>query len=103
MPTAIGITHQACGIGNQNKALRIIQNLAGEIALSLKLRLIGLQAADVEHESAVLSSCPVGAGDGKSVNQYMNGAAIFAFEHSFAISKTSLVLHFVEQLAVMFG
>ena len=39
LPAAVGITDQARGVGHQDQALRVVQNLAGEVALSLQLGL----------------------------------------------------------------
>src|SRR4051794_34855944 len=78
LPAAVRITHQSRSIGNQNKALGVAQNVAGEITLSLQLRLIGLQATDVEHQAPVLRNSSLGGRNRKSVDQHMNGGAIFA-------------------------
>src|SRR2546430_8673395 len=93
LPAAVRITHQARSIGNQDKALGVAQNIAGEIALSLQLRLIGLQATDVEHQAAILRNSSLGGRNRKSVDQHMNGAAILALEDSFAIPERPLALH----------
>src|SRR5438067_8412134 len=103
LPAAVSITHQTRSICHQNKALSVVQNLAGAITLSLQLSLISLQATDIEHQPAVLRDASVGPGNGKSVNQDMNCAAIFALEDGFAISESALALHLCEQLAVIFG
>ncbi len=54
VPAAVGVADQACGVGDQNQALRVAENLAGEIALAVQFRLVGAQAGHIEHQSANL-------------------------------------------------
>src|SRR5205823_6882210 len=42
LPAAIGITYATAGVRHKNEALRVVQDLAGEVALSLQFRLVCL-------------------------------------------------------------
>ena len=53
-PAPVGITDHAIGIGHQNQALGVTQNLAGEIALFLQFGLRLVKTCDIEHQAAVL-------------------------------------------------
>ena len=54
VPAAIGIADKAGGVGDQNQALCVAENFAGEVALALQFGLIGMQAGNIEHETANL-------------------------------------------------
>ncbi len=53
-PAPIGVADESGSIGDQDEALRVAKNLAGEIALAVQFRLICVNPGDVEHQSANL-------------------------------------------------
>src|SRR5882672_357497 len=53
-PTAVGIADHAHGVRDQDQALGVAQDLAGEITLTLQFGLRLAETADVQDQSAVL-------------------------------------------------
>src|SRR6202035_4869572 len=58
VPAAGRVADEAGGIGDQDEALRVAENLAREVALPLQLRLISVEAGDIEHQAANLQQMP---------------------------------------------
>ena len=63
VPAAVGIADESGRVDDQNQALRVVQDLLGEIALALQFGLVGLKAGDVEHQAAVLQHLAVGVAE----------------------------------------
>ena len=78
IPAPVGVTDQTGGVGHQDQALGIVQDLAGEIALALQFGLKGLQAADIQHDAAVLHHALLGIAHGEGINQDLDGGPVLA-------------------------
>ena len=102
-PAAIGIADQACGVRDQNQALRVVQDFAGEIAFPLQLGLIGLQVGDVQHQAAVLADATVRVAHRESIDQHMDQSTVLAAQHFLTIPQCSLTPDFREHCVVLFG
>src|ERR1035438_8673153 len=85
-PAAVGITDHAFGIGDQNQALGMTENFAGEIPLFLQLGLRLAEDADIEHEAAVLHDLAGGIAQGMAVHEDVNRGAVLAPQDLFVIA-----------------
>ena len=74
-PAPVGVANHAGRVYNQNQTLRVIENFAGEIALSLQFRLESFDSADIENEAAVLNNPAEGIAHSKTIDQYVDAAA----------------------------
>ena len=83
--------------------MSIVENLAGKIAFTLELRLIGLQPADVEHEAAELKDVAVSITHREGIDQDVNRAPILSLQHFFAIAQSAFALHERKKLGMAFG
>ena len=73
--------------------MRVIQNLARKIPLTLQLRLIILQAGDIKHQSAILHDLAMRIRHGEGIDQHVNRAPILPAQNFFVIPQHALVLH----------
>src|ERR1039457_4833396 len=89
-PAAVGITDHAFGIGDQNQALGMTENFAGEITLLLQLGLRLAKARDIEHEAAILQDVAGWIAHRKTVDEYVNRRSVFAAENFFLIAQPAL-------------
>src|SRR5208337_481460 len=77
-PAPVGITDDAIGVGDQNQALGMVEDFAGEIALFLQLGLRISEAGDIEHEATVLQDVAGRIAHRKTVHEYVDGRSILA-------------------------
>src|SRR5690242_4124017 len=94
-PTPICITDQSGRVNHEDEALRVVEDLVGEVALALQLHLRGLQPGDVEHEAAILQDGSVSIGHREGVDQNVNQGAIFSLESFFVILYGTLKFQFL--------
>ena len=92
------IADQAGSIGDQDEALGVAENLAGEIALAVQFRLVGAQAGDVEHEAANLEKVSHLVVQSEGIDQNVDRGAIFTQEGGLEVSQGAVFLH---QLAMV--
>ena len=85
-PAPVGITDHAVGVGDQNQALGMTEDLAGEITLFLQLGLRLVEAGDIEHQAAVLQDVAGGIAHRKTVHEYVDGRSILAPQDFFVIA-----------------
>src|SRR5690348_5384490 len=98
-PAPIGITDDPIDVSDQNQALGMTEDFAGEITLFLQLGLRLAQAGDVEHEAAVLHHFATRVTCGKAVDKHVDGGSILAPQNFFLIAQPALLL---EQLREFF-
>ena len=78
VPAPVGVADQTGGVGHQNQALGVVEDLAGEIALALQFGLEVLEVGDVEHEAAALRQSALGVANRESIHQHVDKGAVFA-------------------------
>src|SRR3981081_4269580 len=91
-PPPIGITDDAHGVGYQDQALGVTQDLAGEIPLALQFGLGMAKTADVQEQPAVLLNRPLGIAHGEAIDQHVYGRSILAAQNLFVVAQPSLAL-----------
>src|SRR5450631_768657 len=96
-PAPVGITDDAFGVGDQNQALGMAEDLAGKITLFLKLGLGLAEAGDIEHEAAVLQDAAGRIAHRETVDEYVNGRSILAPQNFFLIAQSVLAFEKVCQ------
>src|SRR5260370_27319836 len=74
----IRVTDQSGSIEHEDHALRVIQDFLVEIALALKLRLVGSLFGDVEHQSPILSHRALLIADGENILNGVKYRAVFS-------------------------
>ena len=102
-PASIGIADDALGIGDQDQALGVTQDLAGEVALALQLSLGMPETADVQQQPAVLENGTVGIAQGKTIDEHVDGRSVLAAQHYLVIAQSLLMLHDLGQLLPLLG
>ena len=103
-PAAIGVADEARSIDDENQTLSVIENLAGEVTLSLQLRLESSDSADVENQAAVLNNPAEGVAHREAIDQHVNRRAIFAVKSFLVIFNSAVLLHFLRKcLVALFG
>ncbi len=85
-PAPVGITDHAVDVGDQNQALGMAKDFAGEITLFLQLGLRLVEAGDIEHEAAVLQDVARGIVHRNTVHKYVDGRSILAPQNFFVIA-----------------
>src|SRR6266568_7489090 len=83
----IRVTDQSGSIEHENHALRVIQDFLVEIALALKLCLVGSLFGDVEHQSPVLNHRTLLIADGENILHGVQNRAEFYPERIIVITK----------------
>ena len=85
-PAPVGITDDSVGVGDQDQALGVTQDFAGEIALFLQLGLRLVEAGDIQHEPAVLQDDAGRIAHGKTVHENVDGRSILTPEDFLVIA-----------------
>ena len=93
VPAAVGIADQAGGVGDQDEALGVAENLAGEVALALQFRLIGVKAGDIEHQAANLQQTPKIVVHAESVDEHVDGRAVLAAKRGLKVAHVAIFFH----------
>src|SRR5208282_5201308 len=91
-PAPVGITDHPVGVGDQNQALGMTEDFAGEIALFLQLGLRLAEAGDIEHEAAVLQDAAARIAHRETVDEYVHRRSVLAPEDFFLIVQSALAL-----------
>ena len=102
LPAPVGVADQPRRVCDQNQALRVVQDFAGEVPLSLQLGLVGFQAADVKHQAAILRDSSLGVTDRECIDQDVHRAAVLSLQDLLAIAQCSLPLHMGKECLVLF-
>src|ERR1019366_4440966 len=89
-PAPIGITDHAFGVGDQNHALGMTEDFAGEITLFLQLGLRLAEAGNIEYEAAVLQDAAARIAHRETVDQDVDGRSILAPQEFFLIAQSTL-------------
>src|ERR1700687_983048 len=89
-PAPIGITDHAFGVGDQNQALVMTEDFAGEITLFLQLGLRLAEAGNIEDEAAVLQDGAARIAHRETVDQDVDGRSILAPQEFFLIVQSAL-------------
>ena len=103
VPAPVGVTDQPGGIRDQDQALRVVQNLAGEVALALQLRLEVLQPADIEHQTAELRNPPLGVAHRESIDEHVDHRSVAAAERLFVVAHYAVLFHLSRQFLMALG
>src|SRR5580700_9379855 len=93
MPAAVGIADKAGGVSHQNEALSVAENLAGEIALPMQFRLIGVHAGNVQHQPADLQQAPKIVVHAESIDENVNRRTILAAKLGFKVTQMTIFFH----------
>src|ERR1035437_5345500 len=89
-PAPVGITDQPVGVGDQNQALGMTKNFAGEITLLLQLGLRLAEAANIEYEAAILQDVAGRIAHRETVDENVNRRSVLAPEDFFLIVQSAL-------------
>ncbi len=103
LPAPVGIADQSGGVGHQDQALGVVQNLSGEIPLPLQFRLEGLQPADIEHQAAVLRHPPLAVAHREGIDQDINRGSITPAQRLFVVPHHAVFLHLPGKFLMPFG
>src|SRR5262252_1879931 len=90
-PPAIGITDYALGIGDQDQALCVVQNLAAEVALFLQFALGKPQIRDIKQQPAILQYPALCVPQRKTVDQDMDWRSVLATQDLLLIVQSTLI------------
>ena len=81
----------------------VVQNLAGEVALTLQLRLKVLDLCDVKKDTAVLHDLALAVFYYESIFQRVNHAAITAGKRDFKIANRALPVQLAGDFVALLG
>ena len=102
-PASVRVPGRSCVIGHQNQALRVVEDLAREVALPMQLRLVGSQAGDIQHQPANLQHAALVVIHPEGVNQHVNQRTVLAPKGSLKIAQAALFLHDLRMLLPLLG
>src|SRR5262249_40018550 len=87
----------------QNHRLGVVEDLSGEIALALQLRLEVLDVSNVEKHAAVLQNLPLAVAHHERVFERMDHGAIAAAERNFKVPDSTGLVQLAQNLVALFG
>ena len=94
LPAPVRVADQSGGVGHQDQALGVVQNLAGEVALALQLRLEVFQPADIQHQAAELRHPALGVAHCEGIDEYIHRRSVAAAERLLVVPHHAVLFHF---------
>src|SRR5258708_15824130 len=98
---AVGITDQAGGVRYQNHGLGVVQDLAGKVALPLKLRLEVLHFGDIQEDTALLHGFSLAIAYDDDGFQHVDPGAGSAAESHFKIPDGAVFVQLAEDFVAL--
>src|SRR5438270_2004916 len=99
----VGIADQTGSIRHHDQGLCVVEDLAGEIALALELRLEVLDLSDVEEDAAILQNLALAVLDHKGVFQRVDHGAVAAAQRDLKIANGTFFIELVGNLVALLG
>src|ERR1043166_3504788 len=87
----VGVADQAGSVRNHDHGLRVVQDLAGEVAFALQLRLEVLDLSDVKEDAAVLHDLALAIFYDEGVFQRMDHGAVTTAERDLKVADRALL------------
>ena len=103
LPAPVGIADQSGCVRHQDQALRVVQNLSGEVALALQLRLEGFQPADIQHQAAELRHPPLGVPHREGIDEYIDRGSVAAAQRLFVVPHHAVLFHLPGKFLMTLG